>query len=288
MRAWHFKALDLDAAWDTYETRGAGVTVALIDTGVADIEPLAHVRRFSADGLERPAKGHDLSPVAHGTQTASILASRDESLLGVAPDSSFLAFGVAGSTGEPLPSLVGRAMQSAVKLGADLICCPFTLAEITDEFAAGLASARAAQIPVIVAAGNDIRIRPVFPAATDDVLVVGATSSHDRIVTRFRWESWMPVSAPGLKIPTWTGRGDTSRMFSGTSASTPIVAGIAALGLAYATSLDATGAATLDVRRRLSCLLRDSSRSPAEHRRVDPGGFLSAITTLVRARTHPT
>ncbi|KIG15308.1 putative secreted serine protease [Enhygromyxa salina] len=288
VRAWHFKALDVDAAWGTYKTRGAGVTVALIDTGVANIEPLAHVRRFSADGLERPAKGHDLSPVAHGTQTASIIASRNESLLGVAPDSNYLAFGVANAAGDPLSSLVGRAMRAAVKLEADLICCPFTLAESTEEFAAGLAAARAAQIPVIAAAGNDARAAPVFPVEADEVLVVGATSGHDRIVTRFRWEAWMPVSAPGLRVPTWTGRGDISRMFSGTSAATPIIGGIAALGLSYAMSLDPTGEGALAVRQRLSSLLRDSSRPPADRRLVDPGAFMAAIATLVRARAQPT
>jgi subtilisin family serine protease len=287
MRAWYFKTLDLDAAWDTYATRGAGVTVALIDSGVDDIEPLTHVRRLCPDGLARPAKGHDLSPVAHGTQTASIIASRDEALIGVAPDSNYLAFGVADAAGEPLPSLVGRAIRAAVELGADLICCPFTLSQLTPDFAAGLAVARAAQVPVIVAAGNDARIIPVFPAQTDEVLVVGATSSHDRIVTRFRWEAWMPVSAPGLKIPTWTGRGDTSKMFSGTSAATPIVGGIAALGLSYAMALDPTGNAALEVRRRLPALLRDSSRPPSDRRLVDPHGFLDAIAALVRAQVHP-
>lgn len=282
MRAWHFKALDLDTAWGTYETRGAGVTVALIDTGVANIGPLAHVRRFCPDGREQDIEGHDLSPVAHGTQTASIIASRDESLIGIAPDSDYLAFGVADSSGEPLPSLVGRAMRTAVELGADLICCPFTLSESTREFADGLAFARAAQVPVIVAAGNDARVNPVFPAESDQVLVVGATSNRARIVSRFRWEAWMPVSAPGLKIPTWTGRGDTSRMFSGTSAATPIVSGIAALGLSHAKALGSTDATMLEVRQRLSCLLRDTSGPPADQRQVNPKGFLDAIATLVR------
>jgi subtilisin family serine protease len=273
MRAWHFNALALDTAWGTYETRGAGVTVALLDTGVANIKPLTHVRRFCPDGREQGVEGHDLSPVAHGTQTASIIASRDDSLIGIAPDSDYLAFGVADSSGEPLPSLVGRAMRAAVELGADLICCPFTLSESTREFVEGLAFARAAQVPVIVAAGNDARINPVFPAQADEVLVVG-----------FRWEPWMSVSAPGLKIPTWTGRGDTSKMFSGTSAATPIVSGIAALGLSYAKALDPTGSSTLEVRRRLSSMLRDTSAPPFDQRQVNPKGFMDAIATLVRER----
>ena len=280
MRAWHFKALGLDAAWDTYKTRGAGVTVAILDTGVANIQPLTHVRRLCPNGFELPAEGHDRSPEAHGTQTASIIASRDETLIGIAPDSDYLAFGVADTTGEPLPSLVGRAMRAAVKLGADLICCPFTLSESTPDFVQGLAAAREAQVPVIVAAGNDVRINPVFPAETDEVLVVGATSNRERIVTRFRWESWMPVSAPGLRIPTWTGRGDTSRMFSGTSASTPIVSGIAALGLSHANALDPTGAAALKVRRDLSNLLSSTSMHQPDRRLIDPSGFLQAVTAL--------
>jgi subtilisin family serine protease len=284
MRAWHFKALALDTAWATYETRGAGITVALIDTGVANIAPLEHVQRFCPNGRAQGLDGHDLSPVAHGTQTASIIASRDASLIGIAPDSKYLAFGVADASGQPLPSLVGRAMRAAVDLGADLICCPFTLSASTPEFLAGLAFARAAQVPVIVAAGNEADIEPAFPVQTDEVLVVGATSERARLVTRFRWQDWMPVSAPGLKIPTWTGRGDTSKMFSGTSAATPIVGGIAALGLSYAQTLDPTGAAALAVRQQLSSLLRNTSGPSPEQRQVNPKRFLDAIATLVRNR----
>lgn len=112
-------------------------------------------------------------------------------------------------------------------------------------------------------------------------MTVGATSSSGRLSRRFRWEPWMPVSAPGVRVPTWTGRGKISSGFSGTSAATPIVAAIAALGLARAKVLDPSGEAALEVRRQLPQLLQRTSKYPRRDRQVNPDEFLVAISELV-------
>jgi subtilisin family serine protease len=278
MRDWHFEKLELRSAWDTYATRGAGVTLAILDSGVTQIEPLAHVRRVDPDGVDQDG---DQSPDAHGTQTASLIASRDEQLLGVAPEADVIAFTVADLGGDPLPSLVGRAMIKAIQMGAELICCPFTLTDETDEFIAGLARASEVHVPVIVAAGNEPDAQVMFPVEAQSVVAVGATTTTGRVSRRFRWEPWMPVSAPGIRVPTWTGRGDISSGFSGTSAATPIVAGIAALGLARAKMLEPTGSASLEVRRQLAQLLQRTSRSPQRDRQVNPNDFLAAVEALI-------
>jgi serine protease len=277
MRDWHFERLGLRDLWQTHETRGEGVTVAILDSGVNAIEPLTHVRRFDPEGVEQDGD-HDRSPDAHGTQTASLLASRDERLLGVAPDVEVIAFSVADLSGDPLPSLVGRAIIRAIELGAEVICCPFTLTEETDEFLAGLARANADHVPLVVAAGNEPDASLVFPVEKQAVVAVGATTSSGRLSRRFRWEPWMPVSAPGVRVPTWTGRGEISSGFSGTSAATPIVAAIVALGLARAKVLDPTGEAALEVRRQLAELLQRTSK---RDRQINPDEFLVAISELV-------
>jgi membrane-anchored mycosin MYCP len=282
MRDWHFERLGLRDVWETHETRGEGVTVAILDSGVNDIEPLGHVRRFDAEGVEQDGD-QDRSPDAHGTQTASLLASRDERLLGVAPDAEVIAFSVADLSGDPLSSLVGRAIVQAIELGAEVICCPFTLTEETEEFLAGVARANAVSVPLVVSAGNDPDASVIFPIADQNVVAVGATSSTGRLSRRFRWEPWMPVSAPGVRVPTWDGRGRISLGFSGTSAAAPIVAAIVALGLARAKVLDPSGEAALQVRRQLAELLQRTSRSPRRDRQVNPDEFLLAISELVVA-----
>lgn len=281
MRNWVFEKLELHRAWETYATRGAGVTVAILDSGVTRIDPLAHVRRFDANGVEQEGDDCDHSPDAHGTQTASLIASRDEDLLGVAPDVDLLAFAVSNLAGDPLPSLVGRAIVQAIQLGAELICCPFTLNDHTEEFLAGLGRASAVNVPVIAAAGNEPDAHVVFPIEGQNVVAVGATSNTGRVSRRFRWEPWMPVSAPGVRVPTWTGRGQISSSFSGTSASTPIVAAIAALGLARAKAFEPTGEAALAIRRQLAQLLQRSSTSPQRDRQVNPNDFLAAVSAIV-------
>jgi subtilisin family serine protease len=282
MRGWHVQRLKIGEAWDSYKTRGEGVRVALLDSGVSPIEPLRHVRRYTAEGEEQREDISDASPEAHGTQTAAIIASRGQRLPGVAPDADYLAFNVADITGDPLPSLVGRAMSKAVDLGAEVICCAFTLSEETDEFHAGLAKVREAGVPLVVAAGNDPRATPAFPLERHQVVTVAATSRSDRVSKHYRWEPWIPVSAPGRMIPTWTGRGDISLRFSGTSAATPIVAGVAALGLARAKALDRSGELALEVRKRMPELLQETSRFAARDRRVDPSAFLAAVSELAK------
>jgi membrane-anchored mycosin MYCP len=280
MRGWHFDRLDLRNVWETHETRGEGVKLAILDSGVSNIRPLAHVCRLDSEGVEQDGD-HDSSPDAHGTQTASLIASRDKRLLGVAPDTEIMAFGVSDLSGDPLPSLVGRAIVRAIELGAELICCPFTLTEETEEFREGLARAHAVDVPLVVAAGNEPDASVVFPVEDQAVIAVGATTSSGRLSKRFRWEPWMPVSAPGVRVPTWTGRGEISSRFSGTSASAPIVAAVAALGLARAKALDPTGAAPLEVRRQLAELLQRTSKSPKRDREINPDEFLVAISELI-------
>jgi subtilisin family serine protease len=280
MRDWHFERLGLRDVWETHATRGEGVKLAILDSGVINIKPLAHVSRLDSEGVEQDGD-HDFSPDAHGTQTASLIASRDERLLGAAPDAELMAFGVSDLSGDPLPSLVGRAIVRAIELGAELICCPFTLAEETDALLEGLARANAVHVPIVVAAGNDPDANVVFPVESQMVVAVGASSGSGRVSKRFRWEPWMPVSAPGVRVPTWTGRGQISSRFSGTSAATPIVAAIAALGLARAKALDPTGVAALEVRRQLAELLQRTSKSPKRDREVNPDAFLVAISELI-------
>lgn len=283
---WHLRALAIPQLWTRHATRGAGVTVALLDSGVDDVPALEHVERLSAAGEREPAAGHDRSPTGHGTQTASILTAGPtgegerhvaRGVLGIAPECRCLAYAVCDSRGRPVSRLVAQALEHAAESGVELICCPFTLAAVGDELAAALARVREQTIPVIVAAGNHRATVPAFPQAEHEVISVGAALRDGVVVRRFRWEPWTTVSAPGVGLATWTASGRASRRFRGTSAAAAVVAGAATLGLALAKADDPEGRRAAAFRRHLAALLRGTARQPRRSRSLDVRRLLTVV-----------
>lgn len=117
-------------AWNT--TRGAGVKVAVIDTGVDTTVP--DLAGAVTDGTDVSGVGtpDGRTPVGeneeHGTMVASLLAGRgtgpDSGVIGVAPEASVLAVSVAFGTSDSTVSndaQIAEAIRWSVDNGADVI-----------------------------------------------------------------------------------------------------------------------------------------------------------------------
>jgi subtilisin family serine protease len=89
---------------------------------------------------------------------------------------------------------------------------------------------------VVAAAGNDGVAEPLYPAAYEYVLSVAATNSFDQKTGFSNFGNTIDISAPGAEILTAEFDNNYSSP-DGTSFSSPIVAGAAALVLAYRTDL---------------------------------------------------
>ncbi|MBK9034798.1 MAG: S8 family serine peptidase [Myxococcales bacterium] len=244
---WALRAIRAPEAWrrvgPTGRTRGAGVVVAHLDTGLTPHRDLdgAVLAGLGWDYVDEDATPEDrlehglgLFP-GHGTSTASVLVSRERDqghIVGVAPEASILPYRISRSVVHL--SMVGmvKAIKRAVASGAHVISLS---AGGLWSYAlhAAVRDATRAGVIVVAAAGNRVRV-VVWPARFPEVIGVGAC---DRELRRWSGSSRgdaVAVTAPGVGV--WcaaAGPGDGVRAGTGTSFATAMVAGAVANWLSY-------------------------------------------------------
>lgn len=188
-RGWAPDALALDAAHRI--ATGAGVRVAVIDSGVA---PVAHLRGALAIGTDVVGgEGADATGqtdlTGHGTVVATMVAARPlegSGLVGVAPGAQILPVrawyaddDAAQRDGTaPTPQSLAAGLRAAVALGADIAVVAASTAEDAADLRDAVAQASAAGVLVVASAGNladdDDPTQPRYPGAYPGVLAVAA------------------------------------------------------------------------------------------------------------------
>ncbi|HJW95030.1 MAG TPA: S8 family serine peptidase [Thermoanaerobaculia bacterium] len=234
--------INAPAVWAT--TRGAGVTVAIIDTGIDYKHPAFGNRVVGGYDF---VNGDDdpLDDNGHGTHVAGIVGANGGGLTGVAPDVHFLAYKVLDQYGSGYDSTILAAVERAVDPNgdgdtsdhADVVNMSLGRPGTPDdELSKAIDNATAAGVVFCIAAGNDGQFFTIgTPANAPSAIAVGASDDKDRIAD---FSSKGPVSgslavkpevvAPGVAISSAKLGGDTVTE-SGTSMATPHVAGVVAL-----------------------------------------------------------
>ncbi|MFJ2707271.1 type VII secretion-associated serine protease mycosin [Streptomyces sp. NPDC087428] len=237
-RPWPLQRVLLDELWQ--DTRGKGVRVAVIDTGVDDTNPqLTSAVDASAgvDLLHGGGTDGTVDQVGHGTKVAGIIAARPRSgtgFVGLAPEATIIPIRQNDERNSGKDTTMAAAIDHAIAKGAGVInISQDTTRPLTEDSVLGRAVARAVRrdIVVVASAGNDGmdgRPRRTYPAAFDGVLAVAASDRNNERAPFSQAGEFVGVAAPGVDIvSTVPGNGQCTD--NGTSFSAPYVTGVAAL-----------------------------------------------------------
>ncbi|HAN72572.1 MAG TPA: hypothetical protein DCQ36_13420, partial [Actinobacteria bacterium] len=230
---WGFDRIRATDAWGL--SRGAGINVAVIDTGVAPHEDLQGSFGPGIDlvsGGDGRRDGH-----GHGTHVAGTIAATPGNgvgIAGVAPDVTIMPIRVLGDDGSGSSGAVAEGIIWATDRGADVI--NMSLGGPTPSTALEKAVQYAIErgVSVIAANGNSGAGAAVsYPAAYDGVVAVAATTTGDARASFSSSNRAADIAAPGARILS-TLPGNRYAAWNGTSMATPHVAAVAALIHSYA------------------------------------------------------
>ena len=261
----------ISAAWNT--TRGEGVTIAIIDTGVDG--SVAELKGVVIGGADFSGLGssNGQTPVGsenneHGTLVASLAAGRgtggNNGVIGSAPAASILSISIGFGEGEvSSDDQIAEAVRWAVDNGADIINMSLTrnTLEWPETWDDAFLYAEQNDVVVVAAAGNRGSGTTTVgaPATMPGVLTVAgvdangeasfdASSQGITIAVAAPSENLVGV-VPGGRHITW----------NGTSGATPIVAGVVALVRAAHPELNAA-----NVINRIVATARDAGTPGAD------------------------
>jgi subtilisin family serine protease len=226
---WHLAQVGASTAWDS--TQGAGVTIAILDSGINVSHPdlVDHL----VPGYNFYSGNTDVTDVCgHGTAVAGVAAANTNNATGVA--------GVAGAA-RIMPIRVAFSDTNGCTAYYSTVASGLTFAADNGARVANVSYSGVAGSSTIMSAANYMKSKGglVFVSAgnnnvdeniTSDgsVIAVSATSTNDTKASFSSWGNFVTLSAPGTSIISTDKSGGYST-WQGTSFSSPLSAGVAAL-----------------------------------------------------------
>jgi type VII secretion-associated serine protease mycosin len=233
--------LGLRRVWE--HATGAGVTVAVIDSGVdarhpklaGAVAPPTDFRTtfYNPRGWEQvPGTGEDCEN--HGTPIAGIIAGRsagDDRVLGIAPDATVVPLRFDG----PLDRAPDEMIAAAIRSGADrarVLNLSFAIPVDRPIIFEAIQYAFSRDVVIVAAAGNENETQPGltwYPAAYEGVIAVAGLDDAGQPTEESNRGPWVDVAAPSEGITALSAGGEGYVVVDGTSFATAVVSGVAAL-----------------------------------------------------------
>jgi serine protease len=298
---WHLRAIQIPRAWAV--SRGAGATVAVLDTGVAyedrgiyrrapDLAGTRFVPGWDfVDGDAHPDDEALPGRQSHGTHIAGSIAETTNNGIGgagVAPRAAIMPVRVLKPDLSGSGRTIARGLRFAADHGANVANLSIAGPSGAPALEQAIDYAWSKGVTVVASAGNDGRSSVSFPAAYPKVLAVGAVSRDETLAYYSNHGKALDLVAPGGDTGGESGDGVLQQTLKGgpstfcycfmasTSAAAAQVSGAAAL-------LVASGRATTPAEVRAALLSSARDLGP-RGRDADYGaGLVQAASALAGA-----
>ncbi|MEA5532500.1 S8 family peptidase [Crocosphaera sp. XPORK-15E] len=236
-KQWNLQNIHVERAWE--ETKGEGITVAVIDTGVSRVPDLRQTE--FVQGYDFVNDRNDASDDnGHGTHVAGTIAqstNNNYGVAGIAYQAKIMPLKVLAAQGGGTVSDIADAIRFAADNGADIINMSLGGGGESQVMKDAIDYAYAKGVVIIAAAGNSNQNAASYPARYPKVISVSALDAAGKKAPYSNYGAGVDISAPGGSdsgkiiqetIDPNTGEAVFSGL-QGTSMAAPHVAGVAAL-----------------------------------------------------------
>lgn len=194
-----------------------GTVIAVMDSGLAPVYESSPFVAGIYDAVVPGRKPGD--QVGHGTQMV-LVASGAVAPLGSSgksvADTPVIAIRAFDDNGYTSNYTLLRGIDYALKHDAKVVSLSWGTSQISPFLGSVMEYAERKGLVIVAAAGNAPTGKPVYPAALQSVIGVGALSAAGNMWPRSNYGDFVSIYAPGLaKLP--SGAGDSAGLYAGTS-----------------------------------------------------------------------
>ena len=233
---WHLVNINAAAAWDV--SQGAGVTIAILDSGVLATHPdlaanmVAGWNAFDSSSVTGDVNGHGTAVAG----AAAAITNNAVGVAGVAGAAKIMPIRITDAAGTAYYSTIASGVTWAADHGARVANCSYGYLFSSAAVQSAGQYLKSKGGLLVVSAGNNGANENA--AATGSMISVSATDGANSMAGWSSYGDMVAVAAPGAGI--WTTSSDgTYRAASGTSFAAPITAGVVALIMAANPALSA-------------------------------------------------